>query len=151
MTSRLTPAQRQQFTRFPKLDERLLARHYLLDATELNAVLARRRDFNRLGYAVQLTVLKHLGRGLAATEQPPEDVLIFLSEQLDLDPTRYALYAQRANTRHEHFAELCAQFGYAELSRTLNRELRGWLLIQAGTRWLAAEGVKGVSLGAMPP
>jgi hypothetical protein len=86
VTSLLTQAQRQQFTRFPKLDERLLARHYLLDATELNAVLNRRRNFNRLGYAVQLTVLKHLGRGLAAAEQPPKDVLIFLSEQLELDP-----------------------------------------------------------------
>jgi hypothetical protein len=131
VTSLLTQAQRQQFTRFPKLDERLLARHYLLDATELNAVLNRRRNFNRLGYAVQLTVLKHLGRGLAAAEQPPKDVLIFLSEQLELDPSCYALYAQRANTRHEHFAEPCGQFGYAELSRSLNRELRDWLLPQA--------------------
>ncbi|GGR74237.1 transposase [Deinococcus seoulensis] len=127
----LTPAQRQQFTRFPRLDERLLARHYLLDTTDLKAVLARRRDFNRLGYAVQLTVLKHLGRGLAAAEQPPEDVLIFLSQQLELDPACYPRYAARANTRHEHFAELCGQFGYTELSRTLNRELRGWLLPQA--------------------
>ena len=53
----LTAAQRQQFNRFPKLDERLLARHYLLDTTDLKTVLTRRRDFNRLGYAVQLTVL----------------------------------------------------------------------------------------------
>lgn len=129
--SRLTPSQRQQFTHFPKLDERLLARHYLLDATDLKAVLTRRRDFNRLGYAVQLTVLRHLGRSLAAAEQPLETVLAFLSGHLELDPICYARYAQRGNTRHEHFAELCAQFGYAELSRRLNRELRGWLLPQA--------------------
>ena len=85
----LTPAQRQQFTRFPKLDERLLARHYLLDTTDLKAVLTRRRDFNRLGYAVQLTVLRHLGRALTTGEQPPPEVLGFLGEQLDLDPACY--------------------------------------------------------------
>lgn len=49
MPSLLTAAQRQQFTRFPKLDERLLARHYLLSAPEREAVLTRRRNFNRLG------------------------------------------------------------------------------------------------------
>lgn len=131
MSPLLTSAQRLQFTRFPKLDERMLVRHYLLSAEDLKQVMARRRDFNRLGYAAQLTVLKHLGRGLAVTEQPPDDILMFLSEQLGVNAACYPLYAQRANTRHEHFAELCAQFGYAELSRNLNHELRGWLLPQA--------------------
>ncbi|MCP2014015.1 TnpA family transposase [Deinococcus sp. HSC-46F16] len=127
----LTQAQRQQFTRFPRLDERLLAQHYLLNEEDLKQVKGRRRDFNRLGYAVQLTVLKHLGRGLAASEQPPHEILVFLSEQLGVEATSYPQYAQRANTRHEHFAELCRRLGYAELNRTLNQELRDWLLPHA--------------------
>lgn len=131
MSPLLTSAQRLQFTRFPKLDERMLARHYLLSAEDLKQVMARRRDFNRLGYAVQLTVLKHLGRALGVGEQPPEEILMLLSEQLGVNPACFSLYAQRTNTRHEHFAELCGQFGYAELSRSLNQELRGWLLPQA--------------------
>ncbi|WP_168733651.1 DUF4158 domain-containing protein [Deinococcus sp. Arct2-2] len=81
----LTSAQRQQFTRFPTLDERLLAQYYLLSESDLRQVTARRRNFNRLGYAVQLTVLQHLGRTLGAGEQPPPEVLGYLSEQLGLD------------------------------------------------------------------
>ncbi|CAM3185101.1 hypothetical protein DESA109040_01590 [Deinococcus saxicola] len=56
---------------------------------------------------------------------------MFLSEQLNIEVTCYPQYAARTNTRHEHFAELCGQFGVAELSRSLNQELRGWLLPQA--------------------
>ncbi|GGR27029.1 hypothetical protein GCM10008957_42950 [Deinococcus ruber] len=113
------------------MDERLLAQYYSLKDTELARVLERRRDFNRLGYAVQHTVLNHLGHRLARDEFPPLEVLAFLSEQMKVDPACYVLYAARKNTRHEHFAELCQHAGYVELSRKLNLDLRGWLLPQA--------------------
>ncbi|WP_152872003.1 Tn3 family transposase [Deinococcus terrestris] len=124
----MTRAQREQFTRFPPLDERTLSRYYLLDDTDLRLVRERRRDFNRLGYAVQLTVLRHLGRALRPSETLPEIVLVSLAEQLWVDPACYARYATRDPTRHEHFAALCQQFGYVELSRRLNHELRDWLM-----------------------
>lgn len=70
----LTAAQRDQFTRFPLLDEQTLARHYLLSTDDLLLVRQRRRESNKLGYAVQLTVLKHLGRSLRQDEPPPREV-----------------------------------------------------------------------------
>ncbi|BDP44288.1 hypothetical protein DAETH_42570 (plasmid) [Deinococcus aetherius] len=82
----LTSAQREQFTRFPQLDERILSRHDLLDAADLLLVRERRRDFNKLGYAVQLTVLRHLGRAMCPGEAPPEAVLASLAEQLRVNP-----------------------------------------------------------------
>ncbi len=98
----LTQAQREQFTRFPVLDERLLAQYYLLGESDL-----------------------------ARDELPPSEVLEFLAEQIGVDVACYVLYAARQNTRHEHFAELCQRLGYVELSRRLNLELRAWLLPQA--------------------
>lgn len=127
----LTPAQREQFTRFPDLDERLLARHYLLSEDDLRLVQERRRDFNRLGYAVQLTVLKHLGRGLEQGEAPPQAVLAFLGEQLQVDPGCYGRYAAREPTRREHLGELCALFDYRPFSLALNQQLRQWLIPRA--------------------
>ncbi|EYB68882.1 hypothetical protein DEIPH_ctg014orf0009 [Deinococcus phoenicis] len=124
----LTKAQREQFIRFPTLDERTLARYYLLSEDDLRLVRERRRDFNKLGYAVQLTVLRHLGRALRPGETPPEAVLAYLAEQLRVEPTCYAQYAAREPTRYEHFAALCQQLGYVELSRRLNHELRDWLV-----------------------
>ncbi|WP_407543129.1 Tn3 family transposase (plasmid) [Deinococcus radiomollis] len=129
----LTEAQREQFTRYPELNEQLLARHYLLVEADLRLVRARRRDVNRLGYAVQLTVLKHLGRGLRPNESPPTSVVWFLADQLRVDPLCYALYSERGPTRFEHFAELCTHFGHQPLTRALNRELVAWLSPRAVT------------------
>ncbi|MPY68136.1 Tn3 family transposase [Deinococcus sp. SDU3-2] len=126
--SLLTQAQREQFTRFPPLDEHLLSRYYLLGEDDLRLVRERRRDFNRLGFAVQLTVLRHLGRPLRSGETPPEEALAYLAEQLRVDAGCYGQYATRDPTRHEHFASLCQSLGYAELSRRLNDELREWLM-----------------------
>ncbi|GGN45378.1 Tn3 family transposase [Deinococcus daejeonensis] len=127
----LTPAQRLQFTAFPDLTEHLIARYYTLTDEELTWVLDRRRDANRLGFAVQLTVLKHLGRGLDVGEIPPEAVLVCLGEQLDIDPAKFDVYARRDATRREHFGELCDQLGYRTLSVDLNRALRAWLIPMA--------------------
>ncbi|WP_158263832.1 DUF4158 domain-containing protein [Deinococcus arcticus] len=124
----LTQAQREQFTRFPLLDERMLSRYYLLNEEDLRLVRGRRRDFNKLGYAVQLTVLRHLGRALRPGETPPEEVLASLAEQLRVDPACYAQYAVREPTRFEHFSDLCQRLGYVELSRHLNHEVRDWLI-----------------------
>ncbi|WP_034388955.1 Tn3 family transposase [Deinococcus sp. YIM 77859] len=124
----LTSTQREQFTRFPVLDERTLARYYLLSEDDLRLIRERRRDFNKLGYAVQLTVLRHLGRALRLGEMPPEEVLAYLTEQLRVDPACYHQYAAREPTRYEHFTALCQHLGYVELSRRLNHELRDWLV-----------------------
>lgn len=126
--SLFTPAQRQQFTRFPVLDQRTLAQFYLLDADDLRLVREKRRDFNKLGYAAQLTILRHLGRGLRQGEAPPSEVLTTLAEQLRVNPVCYASYASRDTTRREHFAELCQRLRYAELSGPLGREIRDWLM-----------------------
>jgi len=123
-----TPAQRDQFTRFPQIDELILSRHYLLDGPDLLLVRERRRDFNKLGYAVQLTVLRHLGRALRPGETLPEGVLDYLAEQLRVNPVCYALYAAREPTRREHFADACQRLGYVELSRRQGHELRDWLV-----------------------
>jgi TnpA family transposase len=124
----LTQAQREQFTRFPLLDERIFSRYYLLSEDDLLLIRERRRDFNKLGYAVQLTVLRHLGRSLRPGEAPPGEVLASLAEQLRVDPACYEQYAAREPTRYEHFTDLCQRFGYVELSRRLNHEMRDWLV-----------------------
>jgi TnpA family transposase len=48
-----------------------MARHYILDAADSALVRARRRAANRLGFAVQLCLLRHPGTGLGTGEHPP--------------------------------------------------------------------------------
>lgn len=124
----LTPAQRQQFTEFPEPTDSLLSRYYTLSDDDLALIQERRRDSNRLGFAVQLTVLRHLGRGLDVNESPPMAVISFLAEQLGIDPAEYPAYASRDTTRREHFLEIVQHLGYQTLSLALNRELQAWLV-----------------------
>jgi TnpA family transposase len=85
-----------------------MARHYVLDEADLALVRARRRAANRLGFAVQLCLLRHPGTGLGPGERPPAPMLAFVAEQLGAPPAAFADYAARDQTRREHAAELGA-------------------------------------------
>ena len=64
-------------------DEDSLIRHYSLTAAHRLEIDLRRRDHNKLGFAVQLCVMRHPGRVLAAGEIPPRAML-------NMSPTRSA-------------------------------------------------------------
>ncbi|SDB71600.1 Tn3 family transposase [Belnapia rosea] len=89
-------------------DRAEMAGHYVLDAADLVLVRARRRAANRLGFAVQLCLLRHPGTGLGPEERPPAPMLAFVAEQLGVPPGAYAAYAARDQTRRGHAAELQA-------------------------------------------
>jgi TnpA family transposase len=83
-----------------------MAKHYLLSADDLALVRTKRRDSNRLGFAVQLCVLRHPGRPLERLEVPPAAMLTFVANQVGADPKLFEDYAHRAETRREHLLEL---------------------------------------------
>ena len=68
----LSPEQRDQFSRIAAdLPEREIARHYTFSAADLALIRQRRRAANRLGFAVQLAVLRYPGRSLADLPEIP--------------------------------------------------------------------------------
>jgi TnpA family transposase len=101
----LSAEQRTRLFSIPT-DTAAMARHYVLDAADLAIVRVRRRASNRLGFAVQLCVLRHPGRVLDPSESPPAPMLAFVAEQIGVDPALFDEYARRAETRREHFLEL---------------------------------------------
>jgi TnpA family transposase len=66
----------------------------------------RRRNANRLGFAVHLAYLRFPGRVLGPTETPPAHMLAFIADQLRIDSNDFGDYAQRGETRREHLGEL---------------------------------------------
>ena len=83
-----------------------MAKHYVLSTQDLALVRAKRRASNRLGFAVQLCVLRYPGRVIDPTESPPASLLSFVASQLGIDPILFGDYAHRAETRREHLIEL---------------------------------------------
>ena len=118
----LTSRQRSALFALPQREADLL-RHYTLSDEDLQNIGARRRPHNKLGFALQLCVLRHPGRLLAPGEFVPPAVVDFIGRQLDVDGDDLADYAVRSATRHDHLAELRRLYGFRSFSGGAAREL----------------------------
>jgi TnpA family transposase len=83
-----------------------MVRHYVLGGEDLALIQTKRRSINRLGFAVQLCLLRYPGLGMGPDEQPPEAMIAFVADQLSVPAAAFADYAQRDQTRREHAVEL---------------------------------------------
>ena len=114
-----------------------MAKHYVLSAEDLTLVRAKRRPNNRLGYAVQLCMLRHPGRPLDPSEVPPAAVLAFVANQVGVDPKLFGDYAHRAETRRDHLLELQQ---YLRLRGFRLADWRTCLHVGANAAWATDRG-----------
>ncbi len=113
-------------------DEDSLMRHYSLSPADRLEIEVRRREHNRLGFAVQLCLMRYPGRALMANEILPEAMLNYIAEQIGADPASFDLYARREETRMNHVARLLR---YLEMRAATTEDRRAALLaaIEAAT------------------
>src|SRR5687767_7900691 len=93
-----------------------LARHWVLGDADLVVVGRRRRDHNRLGFALQFCTLRYPGRPLRPGEAVPEPALRFVADQVGTAPEAVAAYGTRVQTRSAHLDELRDAFGFTDLT-----------------------------------
>jgi TnpA family transposase len=103
--SLLSAEQRSRLFAIP-VDHAEMAKHYVLSADDLALVRAKRRAINRLGFSIQLCLLRYPGQGLRPGEYPPEAMIGFVAHQLGVSPAAFTDYALRDQTRREHAVEL---------------------------------------------
>jgi len=101
----LTDRQRSALFDLPT-DEPSLRKHYTLADDDLEHIAQRRRDENRLGFALQLCALRYPGRVLHPGELIPSEVVAFVAVQLGIAVESLLPYAARSQTRHEHMMAL---------------------------------------------
>jgi len=122
----LSPAQRAQMFALPS-DPRQIVDLYSLNQSELNLVAKHRGDQNRLGFAVQLCFLRRHGRAWDPEGAIPSSLVRVIAHQIEIDPGQIAEYAQRDETRREHFSELLTAFDWHTFGLREYRELSAWL------------------------
>ena len=109
----LTKEQRLEYTRITdNLSEEEIAAYYTLSSSDLEIVNHHRRDYNRLGFALQLCVLRYPGWPLSIVKDIPLNILNYVADQIDVDHNVYQLYRQREATGQEHMEEIRKEYGY---------------------------------------
>lgn len=106
-------------------DEDSLIRHYSLSPADRLEIEVRRREHNRLGFAVQLCLMRYPGRALMANEDLPMSMLDHVAEQVGADTASFEWYARREETRMNHVAHL---LGYLEMRSPVAEDRRAALL-----------------------
>jgi hypothetical protein len=72
------------YGRFGVLSRVELERFFYLDDEDRRLIAARRRDYNRLGFALQVVTVRQLGMFLADPLDVPPELIDYLAEQLGI-------------------------------------------------------------------
>src|SRR5271166_4431601 len=115
----------------PPIDQRELVRHYTLSDADITAIRRCRGDHNRLGHALMLCYLRYPGRPLQPGERPPEPLIAFVAEQLDVLPESIDQYLAAERNRRCHSTELQDRLRLRPFGPRPAAALATWLLPRA--------------------
>lgn len=106
----LSAAEQTALTEIPT-DSESMKSLYLLDASELSLVRQHRGGPNRLGFALQLALLRFPGIALDEETVVPSELIRWISTQIGAKESDWANYSARAMTRWEHASKAKAFYG----------------------------------------
>ncbi|AWK02106.1 hypothetical protein C7235_26665 (plasmid) [Escherichia coli] len=101
----LSATERDTLLALPESQDDLI-RYYTFNDSDLSLIRQRRGDANRLGFAVQLCLLRYPGYALGTDSELPEPVILWVAKQVQAEPASWAKYGERDVTRREHAQEL---------------------------------------------
>ena len=107
----LTPEQRLALMQIPE-DEWVLGTYYTFSKRDLEIINKRRREENRLGFAVQLAVLRYPGWPYTHIKSIPDSVIHYISKQIGATSSSLSLYPQRENTLWDHLKEIRSEYDF---------------------------------------
>ncbi|ALO97707.1 Tn3 family transposase [Streptomyces griseosporeus] len=129
------------------LSEEELAAFFYLDEEDVRLVQTKRGEHNRLGFALQLTTVRYLGRFLPDPGDVPGYVVEHVGEQLGIDKPQSVIrrYGERDGTARTHAGEIKAAHGWLDFGQK-QEELRAWLHDRA---WVTDDGPRTLLIDAV--
>ena len=103
--------QREQFMKISE-DEWILGTYYTFSKYDLKIINRHRRDENRIGFALQLALLRYPGWSYTHLKSIPKSVIGYIAKQLGVRSTAIRKYPQRENTLWQHMKEIRTEYGY---------------------------------------
>ncbi|MGY4957965.1 Tn3 family transposase [Streptomyces nigrescens] len=94
--------------------------HLRLDEDDQRLIRSKRGEHNRLGFAVQLTVVRFLRRFQTDMERIPEDLVLRVGEQLGTPDPLAAIrrYGSNRDTVRDHAREIVKERGWSSFTET---------------------------------
>jgi len=134
------------YGRFGSYSRVEMERFFHLDDEDRRLIALRRRDYSRLGFAVQMITVRHLGMFLPDPLDVPVDLVEYLAKQLSIDDASCVKsYVDRRMTRFEHANEIQQEYGLVSFA-DVEAELAAWIADQA---WMTGDGPKAIFAGAV--
>ncbi|MCA9945934.1 MAG: Tn3 family transposase [Anaerolineales bacterium] len=124
----LSKAERKRLSRFPsEVSDNDCIVYFTLTPADLALIQQRRGDENYLGFALLLCSLRYLGHFPSNIHQSPKNVIKYVADQLKLSPTSLKEYAERKETRWEHYPIILEYLGFRRTKASDKKELVAWL------------------------
>ena len=128
----LSEPERTRLSQFPPdIPEAELIQYFTLTADDLEHIQRQRQSHNRLGFALQLCALRYMGFCPDDLQQAPLAVVAFLSKQIEGAVVDISAYAQRSQTRTDHFQQAQSYLGFRSPTAKDLRGLEKWLIERA--------------------
>ncbi|MBA4310901.1 MAG: Tn3 family transposase, partial [Chlorobiaceae bacterium] len=126
----LNDKQRNTLLNLPTRENELL-QYYVFSYEDLSHINTKRKESNRLGFALQLCAFRYPGRLLQKNETIPQSTLMFLASQLGISDDKLDTYGIRSETRYEHSSELQRIYGFKIFQEADEESFLNWLVQQA--------------------
>ncbi len=128
----LTDAERERWQCFPDtIPQDDLYVFFLLTDDDQREAQRQRDPHNRLGYALQLCILRYLGFVPDDLQATPHEVVTFVAEQLEIDPSVLASYASRRRTQTDHELYVQAYLRFRRATPLDFYAVQTWLIERA--------------------
>lgn len=128
----LSEAERHRFNSFPKdLSTDDLIAHFTLTDSDLRQIPHHASENNRLGFALQLVLLRFLGFHLTDLRSLPKTVLDFVATQIEVEAEVINSYGEREQTRTDHQRQIEKYLGFHHPSEADFSRIEKWLLERA--------------------
>lgn len=110
----LTEIQRKELLSFEKLGAEEFNSYFSLSVEDIKLINKHRGNANRIGFAVQLCLVRYPGVSLSDDFFLPQFFLEYIGAQLEIPITEYQYYGKGKNTMLNHLAEICDFYNYQE-------------------------------------
>lgn len=128
----LNQAERERLNRFPgEVDDDDIIAYFTLTPSDLEQVQSHRGDDNKLGFALQLGMLRYLGFCPDEMTTAPTEVVSYVAQQLGVKAEVLTTYGTRVQTRTQHLREVMAYLGYRDATEEDLKKVGEWLLERA--------------------